>query len=167
MICRPRGGSAFCARGGVTTAVWVGRALSPRPGGGVPGARVGAAQVEVPGSFGIGVREMGGVGGGCDGNGITEAVMDVASPEARCEQTEGGHQATAVHAEQLVLVGDSQLEGAYRVDARDEVDETLRSAEQFGSPVRETNEHYRAHTAPLSGAHTKADQVRGWQRCFR
>ncbi len=35
-------------------------------------------------------REMGCVGGGCDGNGITEAVMDVAGPEARCEQAEGG-----------------------------------------------------------------------------
>jgi hypothetical protein len=35
------------------------------------------------------------------------------------------------------------------------------------STMRETNEHYRAHTAPLSGAHAKADQVRGWQRCFR
>ena len=30
-----------------------------------------------------------------------------------------------VHAEQLVLVGDSQLEGAYRVDARDEVDDDV------------------------------------------
>ena len=86
-------------------------------------ARVGAAQVEVPGDFAIGIREMGGVGGGCDGNGITEAVMDVAGPEARCEQTEGGHQATAVHAEQLVLVSGSQLEGAYRVDARDKADD--------------------------------------------
>ena len=85
-------------------------------------ARVGASQVEVPGDFAIGVREMGGVGGGCDGNGVTEAVMDVAGPEARCEQAEGGHQATAVHAEQLVLVGDSQLEGAYRLDTCDEVD---------------------------------------------
>jgi hypothetical protein len=44
--------------------------------------------------------------------------MDVAGPEARCEQAEGGHQAAAVHAEQLVLVGDSQLDGAYSVDAR-------------------------------------------------
>ena len=96
-------------------------------------ARVGAAQVEVPGDFAIGVREMGGVGGGCDGNGITEAVMDVTGPEVRCKQAKGGHQATAVHAEQLVLVSDSQLEGAYRVDARDEVDDTLRSAEQFPS----------------------------------
>ena len=86
-------------------------------------ARVGAAQVEVPGDFAIGIREMGGVGGGCDGSGITVAVMDVAGPEARCEQAEGRHQATAVHAEQLILVGDSQLEGAYRVDARDEVDD--------------------------------------------
>ena len=66
------------------------------------------------------------MGGGCDGSGVTEAVMDVAGPEARCEQAEGGHQATAVHAEQLVLVGDSQLdEGAYRVDARDEVDDDV------------------------------------------
>ena len=77
----------------------------------------------VPGDFAIGVREMGNVGGGCDGNGVTEAVMDLAGPEARGEQAEGGHQATAVHAEQLVLVGDAQLEGAYRVDTRDEVDD--------------------------------------------
>ena len=28
-----------------------------------------------------------------------------------------------------------------------------------------TNEHYRTHTAPLSGAHAKADWVRGWERC--
>ena len=53
-----------------------------------------------------GSGKWGGVGGGCDGNGVTEAVMDVAGPEARCEQAEGGHQATAVHAEQLVLVSD-------------------------------------------------------------
>ena len=58
-----------------------------------------------------------------DGSGVTEAVMDVAGPEARCEQAEGGHQTTAMHAEQLVLVGDSQLEGAYRLDARDEVND--------------------------------------------
>ena len=99
--------------------------LSAAAGAAVLRARVGAAQVEVPGDFAIGVREMGGVGGGCDGNGVTEAVMDVAGPEARCEQAEGGHQATAVHAEQLVLVGDSQLEGAYRVDTRDEVDDDV------------------------------------------
>ena len=98
-------------------------------------ARVGAAQVEVPGDFAIGVREMRDVvGGGCDGKGVTEAVMDVAGPEARCEQAEGRHQATAVHAEQLVLVGDSQLEGAYRVDARDEVDDDVEAVTIYGPP---------------------------------
>ena len=91
-------------------------------------ARVGAAQVKAPGDFAIGVRD---VGGGCDGSGITEAVMDVAGPEARCEQAEGRHQATAVHAEQLVLIGHSQLEGADRLDARDEVDDDVEVAEQF------------------------------------
>jgi hypothetical protein len=40
--------------------------------------------------------------------------MDVAGPEARCEQAEGGHQATAVHAEQLVLVGDVLHKGSAR-----------------------------------------------------
>ena len=79
--------------------------------------------MEVPGDFAIGVREMGDVGGGCGGNGIMEAVMNVAGPEARCEQAEGGHQSTSIHAEQLVLVGDSQLEGAYRLDGSDEVDD--------------------------------------------
>ncbi len=64
-------------------------------------ARVGAVQVEIPGDF---AREMGGVGGGCGGNGITEADMNVAGPEARCEQAEEGYQATAVHPEQQVLV---------------------------------------------------------------
>ena len=103
-------------------------------------ARVGAAQVEVPGDFAIGVREMGGVGGGCDGNGITEAVMDVAGPEARCEQTEGGHQATAVHAEQLFLIGDSQLEGAYRVDARDEVDDDVEIGRAVSERVGDESE---------------------------
>ena len=99
--------------------------LSAVAGAVVLRARAGAAQVKILGDFAIGVREMGGVGGGCDGNGVTEAVMDVAGPEARCEQAEGGHQAMAVHAEQLVLVGDAQLEGAYRVDARDEVDDDV------------------------------------------
>ena len=37
----------------------------------------------------------------------------------------GDLQVTAVHAEQLVLAGDSQLEGAYRVDARGEVDDDV------------------------------------------
>ena len=49
------------------------------------------SQVDVPGDFAIGVREMGDVGGGCDGNGIAKAVMDMAGPEERCEQAEGGH----------------------------------------------------------------------------
>ena len=53
--------------------------------------------------------------------------MDVAGPEARCEHAEGGHQATAVHAEQLVLVGDSQIEDSYRLHVRDEVDENNRA----------------------------------------
>ncbi len=47
-------------------------------------ARMGAAQVEVPGDFAIGNREMGEVGGACDGSSVTDAVMDVAGPEARC-----------------------------------------------------------------------------------
>ena len=38
---------------------------------------------------------------------------------------EGGHQTTAVHAEQLVLVGDSQFEGACRLYASDEVDDDV------------------------------------------
>ena len=63
--------------------------LCAAAGAAVLRAHVGAAQVEVPGDFAIGVREMGDAGGGCDGNGITEAVMDVAGPEARCEQAEG------------------------------------------------------------------------------
>ena len=39
--------------------------LSAAAGAAVLRARVGAAQVEVPGDFAIGIREMGGVGGGC------------------------------------------------------------------------------------------------------
>ena len=58
--------------------------VSAAAGAAVLRARAGAAQVEVSGDFAIGVREMGVVEGGCDGNGITEAVMDVAGPEARC-----------------------------------------------------------------------------------
>lgn len=38
-------------------------------------ARVGAASIEVPSDFAIRVRELKGVGGGCDGNGIVEAVV--------------------------------------------------------------------------------------------
>ena len=86
--------------------------ISAAAGATVLRTRLGAAQVEVAGDFAIGVREMGGVGGGCDGSGVTEAVMDVAGPEARCEQAEGRHQATAVHAEQLVLVSDIFHKGA-------------------------------------------------------
>ncbi len=44
--------------------------LSAAAGAAVLRARVGAGQVEVPGDFAIGVREMGGVGGGCDGDGV-------------------------------------------------------------------------------------------------
>ena len=49
--------------------------LSAAAGAAVLRARVGVAQTKVPGGFAIGVREMGGVGGGCDGSGITEAVI--------------------------------------------------------------------------------------------
>ena len=48
--------------------------LSAAAGVAVLRARMGAAQVEVQGDFAIGVREMGGVGGGCDGSGLAEAV---------------------------------------------------------------------------------------------
>jgi hypothetical protein len=84
-------------------------------------ARVG---VEVPGDVTIRVRESGGEGGGgFHGNGISKAVVDVASPEARSEQAEGGHERAAVCAEELIDVGSTQLEGANRLDARDEVDD--------------------------------------------
>ena len=45
-----------------------GRAPLSAAAGAAVWARVGTAQVEVPGDFAIGVREMGGVGGGCDGH---------------------------------------------------------------------------------------------------
>ncbi len=109
--------------------------------------RVGAAQVEVPGDFAIGVREMGGEWwGGCDGSGIMEATMDVAGTKVRCEQTDGGHQATAVYAEQLVLVGDSQLEGVYRLDSRDEVDDDV----EVGRVVSPSEQVTRAGYLPPS-----------------
>ncbi len=109
--------------------------LSAAAGAAVLRARVGAAQVEVPGDFAIGVRETEGVGGGCDGNGIAKTVMDMAGPEARSEQAKVGHQTTAMHAEQLVRVGDAQLEGAYRVDARDEVDDDVEVGRQSSFPA--------------------------------
>ncbi len=62
-----------------------GRASLSAAAGAVLRARVGVAEMEVPGDFAIEVREMGRVGGDCDGSGITEAAMDVAGPEARCE----------------------------------------------------------------------------------
>ena len=63
-------------------------------------ARVG---VEVPSDVTIRVRELGGErGGGFDGDGISKAVVDVASPEARSEQAEGGHERAAVCAEELI-----------------------------------------------------------------
>lgn len=48
--------------------------------------RLGAASMEVPRCRVISQSGSGnwGVGGGCDGNGIAEAAMDLASPEARC-----------------------------------------------------------------------------------
>jgi hypothetical protein len=104
-------------------------------------ARLRTAQVEVPGDFAIGVRN-GGLGGSCDGNGIAKVVMDMAGPEAHCEQAERGHQATAVHAEQLVLVDDSQLEGACRLDARDEVDDSIEVGKQFPSEPVTTRARY-------------------------
>ena len=123
--------------------------LSAAAGAAVLRARVGAAQVEVPGDFAIGVREGGGVGGGCDGNGIAEAVVDVASPEARCEKAEGGHQTTAMHAEQLVLVGDSQLEGAHRLDFRDEVDDDVEVGRAVSQRAGDEGEDLAAHAAIL------------------
>jgi hypothetical protein len=78
--------------------------------------------VEVPGDVAIRVRESGGEGGGgFHGNGISKAVVDVASPETRSEQAEGGHERAAVGAEELIDVGSTQLEGANRLDARNEV----------------------------------------------
>ena len=55
---------------------------------------------------------MEGVGGGFDGGGISKAVVDVASPEARSEQAEGGHERAAICAEELIDVGSTQLERA-------------------------------------------------------
>ena len=79
--------------------------------------------VEVPGDVTIRVRKLGGEGGGgFHGNGISKAVVDVASPKARCEEAEGGHERAAVCAEELIDVGSTQLEGANRLDARNEVD---------------------------------------------
>jgi len=84
-------------------------------------ARMG---VELPGDVTIRVRELGGVGGGgAHGDGISKAVVDVTSPEARSEQAEGGHERAAVGAEELIDVDSTQLEGANRLDARDEVDD--------------------------------------------
>ena len=48
--------------------------------------------------------------------------MDVTSPEARSDQAEGGHERAAVGAEELIDVGSTQLKGANRLDARNEVD---------------------------------------------
>jgi hypothetical protein len=60
-------------------------------------------------------------GEGFHGNGISKAIVDVASPEARSEQAEGGHERVAVCADELIDVGSTQLEGANRLDARNEV----------------------------------------------
>ncbi len=79
--------------------------------------------------------------------------MDVAGSEARCEHAEGGHQTTAVHAEQLVLVSDSQLDGVCRLDTRDEVVTALRSAEQFPSEPVARARFVQWHTAHLTPQH--------------
>ena len=75
----------------------------------------------------IRVREFGEKGeGGFNGDGtdgISKAVVDVASPEARSEQAKGGHERAAVCAEELIDVGSTQLEGASRLNARNEVDD--------------------------------------------
>ena len=52
-------------------------------------ARVG---VQVPGDVTFKEREMGVVGGVFDGGGISTAVVDVASPNARGEQAERGQE---------------------------------------------------------------------------
>ena len=84
-------------------------------------ARVG---VEIPGDVTIRVRELGGErGGGFDGDGISKAVVDMASSKARSQKAEGGQEGTAVCAEELIDVGSTQLEGANRLDARNEVDD--------------------------------------------
>ena len=85
-------------------------------------ARVGTAGMEDPGNFAIGIKELGGVGGACFGYGVSDAVVDVPGPKACGEQTERRNEKTAVHAEKLVLVGSSLLEGANGLDARDEID---------------------------------------------
>jgi len=81
-------------------------------------ARMG---VELPGDVAIRVRELGGERGGLHSNGISKAVMDVAGPKARGEQAKGRQERAAVCAEELIGVRGTLLEGAYRLDARNEV----------------------------------------------
>ena len=56
--------------------------------------RAARVRVQVPGDVTFKEREMGVVGGGFDGGGISTAVVDVASPYARGEQAEEGQEIT-------------------------------------------------------------------------
>ena len=94
--------------------------------------------MEVPGDFAIGVREMGGVGGGCDcdgnGNGITEAAIDVAGLEARCEQAEGEdtrRRRCMLNSWSWLVIRSSRARTVLMPAMRSTT--TLRSAEQFSS----------------------------------
>ena len=100
-----------------------------------------AARVKFPSGLAIGVRELVGTGRrGLSGNGITKAVMDVSGPQARGEQAERRNQKPAVHAEKLILVCGSQLEGADGLGRRNEINrdkEVRRAVSQgagFGGP---------------------------------
>ena len=52
--------------------------------------RAARVRVQVPGDVTFKEREMGVVGGGFDGGGISTAVVDVASPNARGRRTSRG-----------------------------------------------------------------------------
>ncbi len=73
-----------------------------------------------------------GGGGGFHGNGISKPVVDVASPKARSEQAEGGHERAAVCAEELIDVRSTQLEDAVLMPAMKSA-MTRTSAERFPS----------------------------------
>ena len=53
--------------------------------------RATGAKVEIASGFAVGVRELGRIRRGGNSDGVTKFVMNVASPEARREQTKGRH----------------------------------------------------------------------------
>ena len=75
---------------------------------------------------------------------ITKAVMDVASPKARREQTKRRHQKTAVHAKQLLLACCAPLAGSNSLNTRNEFDDNKKIGGQVSKGAGDESQVFAA-----------------------